>query len=249
MKKLLWGSAVAAIILGLEAAAPAAQVSFSKTAPKPGPGDISNLTCADDESNNVDNGDHEATYIADDRPVQGQTFTTGTNAAGYQLRSVILREVAFDTYALVPDLTYTIRVIKPSGTSFSVIAQETADVPATTPGDFSTIGDGAEMGIGSGGFITFTLNKPVQLQPNTTYGFDISGGSTRHYWQTAGTVSDAYKGGVAYSIGINGKFMPRKGDHVFVATLEPANASIVGQASVSPADDASNGKATAKVSQ
>src|SRR5262245_28095807 len=128
MKKNLWLCVAAATVVGLAATAPAAQVSFSKTAPKPGPNDISNLTCADSEDKNVDNGDHEATYIADDRPVQGQTFTTGTNAAGYQLRSVILREVSYDTYASVPDLTYTIRVIKPSGTAFSVVAQETADV-------------------------------------------------------------------------------------------------------------------------
>jgi len=248
MKKLLWGWAAAAI-LSWATAAPAAQVSFSKTAPKPGPNDISNLTCADSENDNVDNGDHEATYIADDRPVQGQTFTTGTNAAGYQLQSVVLREVPYDTYALVPDLTYTIRITKPSGSSFSVIAQESATVPATTSGNFSSIGDGGEMGMGSGGFITFTLSKPVQLQPNTIYGFDISGGRTRHYWQTAGTVSDAYKRGEAYSIGINGKFMPRKGDHVFVATLVPASAAIVGQAAVSSGNEAPNGKTTAKVSE
>src|SRR5262245_36458259 len=87
-----------AFVLSLVAEAPAAQVSFSTNVPPRGPDDIANLRGGGSEGENVNGGDHDATYIADDRPVQGQTFTTGTNAAGYQLRAVTLREVTYETY-------------------------------------------------------------------------------------------------------------------------------------------------------
>src|SRR5437762_1923509 len=108
IKKNTFVFAASALTVLLAAGLPAAEVSFSKNGPKPGKDDISNFTGTTAEGANVENGDHEATYIADDRPSQGQTFTTGTNSVGYQLRAVALREVKRETYALVPDLTYTI---------------------------------------------------------------------------------------------------------------------------------------------
>jgi hypothetical protein len=51
--------------------ADAANASFSTTAPTLGPDDIANLTGASGLSGNVASGIPEATYLADDRPVQG----------------------------------------------------------------------------------------------------------------------------------------------------------------------------------
>jgi hypothetical protein len=241
--KLTRTLAATAMALSLATATHAAQVSFSAKAPTPGPNDIANLVGANAEINSVSDGDNDATYLADDRPVQGQTFTTGTNAAGYQLRAVTLREVKHETYALVPDLKYTIRITKPSDKTLEVIATETAQAAATAPGNFRSIGDGAEMGVGSGGFIAFTLDQPVTLKPNTTYGFDVGGGNTRHYWQTDGTASDVYAGGEAYSSGAAGvgcgTRTSRTGDHVFVVGLSPASAALASQATASSENKAS----------
>ena len=222
----------------------AAQFSFTAKTPTPGPHDVANLTGANSEINNVNDGDNDATYIADDRPIQGQTFTTGTNAAGYQLRSVALREVKHDTYAMIPDLKYTIRITQASGKTLEIIATEMAEVAGAAPGNFPTIGDGGEMGSGSGNFIAFTFDKPITLKPNTTYGFDVGGGDTRHYWQTDGTSSDTYASGEAYSSGKAGKGgstrIARTGDHVFVVSLIPSSKPVANQAKTSTENKAAN---------
>src|SRR5262245_31792010 len=126
----------AASAITLAASASAATVSFTSQQPSPGLDDIANLHGATEEAKNVNKGDNDATYIADNRPTQGQTFTTGTNAAGYEVRAITLREVAFDTYALVPDLTYTIRITQPTEGKLTVLSTEMVKVTAETPGNF-----------------------------------------------------------------------------------------------------------------
>ena len=215
--------------LSLAGAVQAAQVSFSSKAPTLDTNDIANLKDAGTELDNVSSGDHDATYIADDRPIQGQTFTTGASPGGYQLRAITLREVKYETYASVPDLRYAIRITKPSSSKLEIITAETAEAARAAPGNIPSIADGG-MGPGSGAFITFTFDKPVLLKPNTTYGFDLGGGSTRHFWQTDGTTVNAYAGGEAYSSGEagvgSGTRTSRNGDRVFVVALTPANGSV-----------------------
>ena len=229
---------MAMMVVSVAATAPAAKVSFAAKAPVSGSDDVSNLTGANTESNNVNEGDHDATYIADDRPLQGQTFTIGTNAGGYQLRSVTLREVSFDTYALVPDLTYTVRITRPADGKLLMLASETAKVTEDAPGNMPNLGDGGDMGSGSGKFITFTLDEVVELKPNTTYGFDVSGGTVRHYWQWDGTDDDVYRGGSAYSVLAKGKMTERKGDHVFVVGMTARTTTEAGKASADAAEPA-----------
>ena len=208
----------------------AANASFSTNAPTLGPDDIANLTGASGLGANVASGDPAATYLADDRPVQGQSFTTGANPSGYLLTAVTLRHVTYSTYALVPELTYTIRITRPQAAppnSLSVLATETATVAVSTPNNIPTIDGGNTAGTGSGRYVTFTFVNPIALSPNTTYGFDVTGGSTRHYWECDGTSSDAYAGGSAYSTGANGVASltrtTRVGDHVFVVALARAD--------------------------
>src|SRR5437762_2016158 len=200
------GAAVA-----FSAAARAASVSFSSTAPALGPNDISNLTGAGtNKTNNVDSGgDDTWLYIQSSRPVQGQTFITGGNANGYALTAVTLKQVAYDTYALVPDITYHIRISTPSGNTLTVLAEETAvvteDATDCATCNFLTISGGGSPGPGSGRYITYTLATPVVLNPNTAYGFDVGGVSAGHYWETDGTSNtNAYAGGTAYSSGSGG---------------------------------------------
>ncbi|PWU19216.1 MAG: hypothetical protein C5B50_07135 [Verrucomicrobia bacterium] len=148
------------------------------------------------------------TYIADDKAVVGQTFTTGTNAAGYKVLAVTLRAVAYgSTFSWVPSVNYAIRITKPgtngnnavNGTNtLTVLAYETAEVGVDWANCSScnvpSIGDGAGKGAGCGRYITFTLNTPVAALPNTLYGFDIglntqtNNTASRHtfYWETDG---------------------------------------------------------------
>jgi len=219
--------------------AKAAQASFSTTAPTLGPDDIANLTGASGGGSNVSSGDPNATYLADDRPVQGQVFTSGANPSGYLLTAVTLRHVPYSTYALVPDLTYTIRITRPlAGTALSVAATETAIVPASTPNNIPTIDGGNSEGPGSGRYVTFTFANPIALSPNATYGFDVTGGTARHYWECDGTSSDAYSGGAAYSTGANGAAnltrTARVGDRIFVLALARAESPVVTPPTVSP---------------
>ena len=215
----------ASLAIAVATSASAATVVFSSKQPAPGPDDIANLKGASKEAKNVNEGNNDATYIADDRPVQGQTFTTGSKTGGYVLRAITLREVPFDTYALVPDLTYTIRIIQPVEGKLTVLSTETATVAADAPGNFPSIGDGNDVGTGSGDFVTFVLEKPVTLKPDTTYGFDVSGGADRHYWQWDGTDKDVYTGGVAYSILPKESMTERTGDHVFVVAMSQPSAT------------------------
>jgi hypothetical protein len=225
-----------------------AQVSFSATAPTVGPNDIASLTGAAAVGNNVSSGDPNATYLADDRPIQGQTFTTGNNPAGYQLTAVTLRQVTYSTYALIPDITYTIRITTPVPSPpnrLAVLATETAFAPANAPLNFPTIADGNFQGPGSGRFITFTLANPVALNPNTTYGFDIGGGIVRHYWEMDGTSSSPYAGGVAYTSGAGGigntTRTPRTGDHAFVVALSIPGLPVVTTPTISPSNTVYSG--------
>jgi hypothetical protein len=61
----------------------------------------------------------------------------------------------------------------------------------------------------------------VTLKPNTVYGFDINGGTDRHYWQWDGTTQNAYPKGNAYSVR-KGRLIERIGDHVFIVALTRA---------------------------
>ncbi|MCI0748014.1 MAG: immunoglobulin domain-containing protein [Verrucomicrobia subdivision 3 bacterium] len=241
MKSEFFAVVAAFLIAAFPIDSRAAQASFSTSAPALGPNDIANLAGAALIANNVSSGDPNATYLADDRPVQGQTFTTGNHPAGYQLTAVTLRHVTYQTYALVPDLTYTIRITTPVPSPpnrLAVIASETAVVPAAAPGNIQTILDGNNQGPGSGRFVTFTLANPVALNPNTTYGFDVAGGTTRHYWECDGNSANPYAGGTAYTTGTGGVGSTTRnsqtGDRVFIVALTQPSAPAVSQPTISP---------------
>jgi hypothetical protein len=243
-------SAILTLAVSLTGNAPAAVATFSTDPPTPGSVVISNLVGAYLNGNGPNDAPNsnvpDPKYVAYDQPAQGQTFTTGTNAGGYKLTSVTLRNVTYPTFVEVPPLNYTIRITRPLSTnSLSVISTETAEVLddyaflncATC--NFDTIGGGSAKGNGSGRFITFTLDTPVALAPNTLYGFDVGAGhAPSHYWETDGrsctpsgghcTPLDPYPGGNAYSSGLfNGTgdttLTNRVGDRVFIVAMVPGN--------------------------
>jgi hypothetical protein len=233
--------AVTAAVLGLAGPLRAATATFSTSPPTLGPADISQLTSAADRTNNVggdvDDQGGNFVYLDNGRPAQGQTFTTGSNPNGYALTAVTLKQVAYETYGFVPDMTYHVRITGPSGNTLTVLAEDTAFVPEATNDcatcNFPNFGPSAFLP-GSGRYITFTFANPVVLSPNATYGFDVGGTSVGdHYWETDGTANtNAYTGGTAYSTGVaadgygyglgNTSLTPRAGDRVFVVALSAA---------------------------
>ena len=261
-----------ALVSLLPRGAAAASASFSTSPPSLGSVIISNLVGAVPPSGNPNNSPNsnvnDPRYVADDQPVQGQTFTTGTNAAGYKLLAVTLRQVTYATFSLVPGINYTIRVTRPLTTnSLSVVAVENAEVVddytdcATC--NFPTIASGNNSGNGSGRYITFLFDTPVPLAPNTLYGFDVGGGHVRHYWETdgrdstpgggGGTPLDPYTAGNAYSSGLfNGvgdnTITNRAGDRVFVVAMVPGNVLLPPRLTRQPASSKFYSGRTAQVS-
>ena len=223
-------SAVVAAI-SLASAAHAAVLSFSTNAPAVGPNDISNLVGTSTADANVNPSGGGYSYVAHDNVVQGQSFLTGSNPAGYRIESVTLQHVLYNT----PDVTYydtseanglfNIRITHPtSATALQVIDTETA---ATVPGDPNNIGV-ALPGQGTGYFVTFGLATHPILLPNTVYGFDVGGANTT-FFETNGTNANPYAGGTAYISG-NADLAPGvgdltltagTGDHVFIVKLTP----------------------------
>jgi len=244
----------AATILGSAGPLRAATASFNTIPPTLGAADISQQSSAADRTNNVggdvDDQGGNFVYLDNGRPAQGQTFTTGGNANGYALTAVTLRQVTYDTYGLVPDMTYHIRITSPSGSSLTVLAEETAFVPEDLSDcatcNFNNFGPSAFLP-GSGRYITFTFATPVVLNPNATYGFDAGGTSVGdHYWETDGTANtNAYTGGTAYSTGVgvdgygyglgNASLTPRTGDRVFIVALNAAVSPLPPRINIQPA--------------
>ncbi|MCG8584288.1 MAG: hypothetical protein MI757_06210, partial [Pirellulales bacterium] len=91
-------AALIAVVATYSIAAPiqAATLSWSASAPTVDGADIANFTGSSTDAGNVQGGDDGATYVAHDRPALGQTFTTGSNALGYDLNAISLQHVLYD---------------------------------------------------------------------------------------------------------------------------------------------------------
>lgn len=245
--------AVFAMAMSLTGAAHALVVTFSGTNNPPIPGlgtvCISNLVGASVNTANVDSS-QTYTYIAYDKGCPGQIFTTGSDPNGYKLLQVSFRAVSYSsTYSLIQGLTYTVRIVKPASTApnFSsgtgltnIIASEGGGYLSEAAADwrncdtcnFPSIGDGSGTGTGCGRWITFTFDTPVYLQPNTSYGFDVTAFNLhKWYYEVDGFgATNAYPGGVAYYTGANGAPSSSQnnllGSRVFVVSMVPGNAGV-----------------------
>ncbi|BCU76113.1 LamG-like jellyroll fold domain-containing protein [Luteolibacter sp. LG18] len=213
------------LILASSAASQAGTLTFGTSAPTGGAAAISSWTGATFDADNVggsgvnanggsDNGatNDGTTYVAGNRPVQGQTFTTGSNAGGYLLTSVTVRMQGYTNNTASGsniggyDLNDTntalrLRVGRIDGSVFVPFTQETAACGGSgNPGQGGTAN-------GPGTYLTFTLGAPIVLAPNTVYGFDF--GTTGDYFEMLGIRGAAsggnpYAGGTAYTSGANG---------------------------------------------
>jgi hypothetical protein len=237
-------------LLALPLALHGAQASFSSAAPAPGPYDIANLTGAAQDRDNIagdgindgDVNDH-ATYVSGlDRPHQGQTFTTGDNPAGYQVRAVWIKHAGYsanqsDTWWSAPagsDLT--IRLTRPAaaGTFAFALASEPLTLTGNAPGApnaFFPVSPRVNTADGSGVWLRIGLESPVSLYPNTRYGFDLTGTSPELFFEWLGlrdntTEGDAYPSGSAYVGSTTAvpdqTLRPLAGDRVFLVEMSPA---------------------------
>lgn len=133
-----------------------------------------------------------------------------------------------------PFNTLTIRVVDPARQSSNafVMAEQVYTVTGGEPGAELMPESQTDM-LGTGTWVHFTLGTPVALEPNRTYGFDVtvSGGEVGYCFETAGMAEDVYAGGSAYTSGIesgtNSLQLDRiyNGDHTFIVELEPIDSA------------------------
>lgn len=231
----------------------AGTLTFGTSAPSGGAASISNWTGAAYDANNVggsgtnsdgspNNGSANdgTTYVATNRPAQGQTFTTGSNSGGYTLSAVTVRMQGYTNNTATGsniggyDLndtssSFRLRVGRLSGTTFIPLTQETAAAGGTSnPGQGGTAN-------GPGTYLTFTLKAPIVLAANTTYAFDL--GTTGDYFEWLGirdaaTGGNPYSGGTAYTSGTNGvaagAITTQTGERVFQVDLATYTAPAAG---------------------
>ncbi len=175
---------LAAVLLGLAfgGAAHAGMITVSASAPTFASGDI---VISQPTSVGAANG----TYDADNSyHGVGQSFTTGSNAAGYKLKSFTYKLSATNA----PTGTFNFEVISlatpntsvqtstsrgilasPEGT-YTVVGMDTATASAGTSGTWP-LGVPANSSAYAGYYVTFKFGTPVSLAANTTYAFDVSG--------------------------------------------------------------------------
>ena len=197
---------IATLVFVVGTSANAATVSINGALPTVDGADIAN------DNGTADAGGNQG-HVWSNRPHQGQSFTTGSNAAGYQLSAVTLKN---RNNNVTNGPTFNVVIGTLVGSTLTQIgATETAVAPNYSPGDY----------------ITFTLDTPITLAPNTAHGF--LWGTAGQGFVTVNNLADAtYAGGTALSSGDNnvpvlGNVIPRNVDRVFHADLTAiASASV-----------------------
>lgn len=152
-------------------------------------------------------------HIWGNRPAQGQSFTTGSNVAGYWLNSVTLQNEE-NRFSANP-ATFTLRIGSIAGTVFSEISSETSaqNDLAYVPNDY----------------MTFVFDNAIFLDANSLYGFEWD--SNGRGFTTWANNNSNYLGGEAFSSNGN-SLVFRNVDRVFHADLtavpEPAPLALLG---------------------
>ena len=154
----------------------AASVSSSASAPTVDGEDIAQLTA------NYEPGGNEG-HVWANRPIHGQSFTTGSSASGYLLNALTLKNTSTDGSAG----SWTIYVGTISGSVLTPIRTESSGTVTIVPDDY----------------ITWTFDTPVELDPNTLYGFDVDV-ATNGFISAGNSDPNSYTGGHPFSNGGGG---------------------------------------------
>lgn len=173
-KTLLVLAAVASLLTC--GAAQAAVISVSSSAPTVDGADIAQL------SGSTDAGGDQG-HVWSNRPLHGQSFTTGSFAGGYTLNAVTLKNLNSSNGG---SSSWSVRVGPIDGSN--VLNPSVSEVAG---------GSGVNM-VGNT-FVTWALDTPLGLTPNTLYGFDVFPSGSGFI--SANNSGDAYAGGTAFSSG------------------------------------------------
>lgn len=212
-------------------------ITYSSTQPTGATASISNWTgAAFDAANiggsgvNADGGANNgttndaSTYVVNGQPLQGQTFTTGSNSNGYDITGITIRIAGYtNNVATGSNLTtwnlgptngpIIVTVGKVSGTTHSVLSAQNF-----MAGGVGNPGSGSSAN-GPGTYLTFNLPFPVHVDPNTTCSFDLTiGGSSTNTFELLGTSTNAYTGGTAYTRS-GSTITPLSGERVFMVNM------------------------------
>lgn len=213
------------------------EVTYGSTQPVGAPASISNWTGATFDADNIggsgvnadggsDNGaaNDDFTYVANNRPVQGQSFVTGGNSNGYQLDSFTVQAAGYNnSNASGANVTYwnlnehigpiLLTLVKIEGTTRTTIVRY-----CFKGGGNGNPGSGSSAN-GSGKFITFEMPSTTYLDPDSTYGFEIAvGNGSSNHFEWLGSQSDNYSDGTAYHYS-GTTITPLTGDRVFQADM------------------------------
>lgn len=216
-----------------------ATLSFSPEMPSAGEHDILSLFGAGPDQDNVGtstsdgNANDATTYIAPDRPAQGQTFLTPSDYPLYRINAVTVRHVGYTAntdatwYNMTTGTQFTIRLTDPAqnGSSGFILDSETYTLTGSEDHIFS-VNATTNTPNGTGTWVTFTFDTPITLSPNSLYGFDIASNSA--FFETLGIKDSAvggnpYPDGSAYISGASGSgnlhLSVAPGDRVFIVHL------------------------------
>jgi hypothetical protein len=193
----------------------AANMSVSTTAPTVDGADIAQLAGLNDPGGDLG-------HVWSNRPVHGQTFTTGSAAGGYFLSSVSMLARVDQPSTTSPQ--WDIRVGTVDGTlNLNVTGSETA-AGVAIPNTSATANPQ---------WVTWTFDTPIVLSPNTLYGFDVD--SSGSGFISLNNPGDVLAGSTAFSSGGGGNpanpLTLHGFDRVFHANLdvvpEPASALLL----------------------
>ncbi|MCE5187466.1 MAG: glycoside hydrolase family 127 protein [Planctomycetaceae bacterium] len=227
----------------------AATMSFGAAAPVPDSDDVYSLVGLATDMDNVGtstsdgNANDATTYIAHDRPAQGQTFRTGSLYPFYLLTAITLRHAGYtgnnpggasgsNTWYYMPaGSQFTIRVTDPAqaGAAAFILRSESYTLTGSEAGLFAS-GSVTNTADGTGTWVTFVFDSPVSLNADTVYGFDVASAASA-FFESLGIKDTAasgnpYAAGSAYTSGGAGAgdnlLSAAPGDRVFMAHLEPA---------------------------
>ena len=219
-------------------------ITYSASQPTATSGSISNWTGATfDAANlggsgvNADGGANNGTandaytYVANNQPRQGQTFTTGSNPNGYQLTAVTVRMAGYTNNNATGSNRTSWDLNAHNGPIQVEIGKVNGTDVVTLTKQMFIMGRAGNPGAGTsangaGQYVTFHLPFTTYLEPNTTYAFDFwVGNGSSNYFEWLGTQNNEVAGGTAYNRAWwGGPITPLAGERVFQAHLTALDA-------------------------
>ncbi len=142
-------------------------MNLGTTAPTPGTYDQSNLAPTAtpiDASPNHPSGNTAINYYTNnDGAPAGETFTTGSNAAGYIVNGITILDLS-EHGGFANGTSVTVTISSVSGGNFSTMAILTGSVATGTAA-------------ASGDYLKLALSKPIPLAADSVYGYSLVTGS------------------------------------------------------------------------